>query len=36
VGIISDQCELYDKKLSEVVAERVRAGAKLPPPKPVP
>ena len=32
VGRISDQCELYDKKLSVVVAEKVRAGAKLPMP----
>jgi hypothetical protein len=32
VGIISDQCELYDKKLSEVVAVKVRGGAKLPKP----
>jgi hypothetical protein len=36
VGIISDQCELYDKKLSEVVAVQVRAGAKLPKPALVP
>lgn len=36
VGIISDQCELYDKKLSEVVAMKVRSGAKLPQPKQVP
>ncbi|MGC4087383.1 MAG: hypothetical protein QM756_05745 [Polyangiaceae bacterium] len=36
VGIISDQCELYDKKLSEVVAVKVRAGAKLPKPGQLP
>ncbi len=36
VGIISDECERYDKKLSEVVAMKVRSGAKLPSPKQVP
>jgi hypothetical protein len=36
MGIVSDECEAYDKKLTEVVVSKVRAGKKLPKPGAVP